>query len=256
MFTRSSAASSRSLRPVVDPDGGSFEPLNSLAGSPHRLARWRTYYSGEELVPSFVLIGPRGHGVPVRLALIAGLSVEERIGTTALAKLLVECELAPLLAQDYAVFGYPWANRKPQRGSREFSKDFWRGSTDPAVRFFEHEFEVNQFDAVVFIQGNELISGFQLRTCSRFIATEVLWPAVELAQRFLPLAPEPIRVWPCQGSQQTSIFNLGHLRPRPFCLSVCTPRHAPEENQIAAIVFGIKQILQHYRAAAGYARRL
>ena len=123
-------------------------------------------------------------------------------------------------------------------------------------RFLERELEGNQFDGVIFIQGNQPISGFQIRTCSRFIATEVLWPAVELAQRFVPLAPEPIRLWPSSGTEPTSIFNLGHLRPRPFCLSVCTPRQQPGENQISAIVFGIKQILHHYRAVVGYAGRL
>ena len=52
------------------------------------------------------------------------------------------------------------------------------------------------------------------------------------------------------------IFHTDHLRPRPFCVSLCTPRQQPGENQIAALVFAIKQILRHYRAAVGYAGRL
>jgi hypothetical protein len=77
-----------------------------------------------------------------------------------------------------------------------------------------------------------------------------------LAQRFVPLAPEPIRLWSSSGFESTSIFNTGHLRPRPFCLSLCTPRQQPAENQISAIVFSLKQILHHYRAAIRYAECL
>ena len=243
--------------PALDPDEGWLEPLNALADQSPSLARWRSFRSGGRVVPSFVLIGPRGGGVPIRLALLAGLTAEDALATTALAKLLVELALAPLLAQDYALFGYPQINPMPRRADgREFTTEFWHGSTDPAVRFCGHELETNQFDAVLFLQANQPLAGFQIRSCSRFIAAEVLWPAVELAQRFVPLASEPIRLWPASGSEPTWIFHTGHLRPRPFCVSLCTPRQQPGENQIAALVFAIKQILRHYRAAVGYAGRL
>jgi len=243
--------------PALDPDEGWLDPLNALADQSPRLARWRSCRAGGRLVPSFVLIGPRGRGVPIRLALLAGLTAEDAVATTAVAKLLVELALAPLLAQDYALFGYPQVNPM-HRGAdgHEFTTDFWHGSTDPAIRFCEHELETNEFDAVLFLQANQPLAGFQLRSSSRFIAAEVLWPAVELAQRFVPLAPEPIRLWPSSGPESTWIFNTRHLRPCPFCVSLCTPRQQPGENQIAALVFAIKQILRHYRAAVGYAGRL
>lgn len=88
------------------------------------------------------------------------------------------------------------------------------------------------------------------------LAAEVLWPAVELAQRFVPLAPEPIQPWPSSGPEPAWIFQTGHLRPRPFCVSLCTSRQQPSESQMAALVFALKQILRHYRAAVGYAGRL
>ena len=205
-----------------------------------------------------MLVGPRGQGVPIRLALIAGLSAEDAVATVALTKLLIELDLAPLLAQDYALFGYPQANPTPRAAGagRDFTKDFWRGSADPAVRFFEREFEVNAFDAIIFIQANQPVPGFQIRTCNRLIATEVLWAAVEVAQRFVPLAPEPIRLWPSFEAEQASIFNTGHLRPRPFCLSLCTPGQRSGEEQIAAVVFGLKQILHHYRVLIRHTQQL
>ncbi|MBV8900556.1 MAG: hypothetical protein JOY92_10660 [Verrucomicrobia bacterium] len=243
--------------PALELDENALAPLNNLADRSPGLARWRSFHAGGKVIPSFVLIGPRGRDLPIRLALIAGLSAGDTVATAALAKLLIELDLASLLAQDYALFGYPQANPHPWDGDgRAFTNDFWRGSIDPAVRFFEQELERNEFDAVVFIRGDQPISGFQIRTCSRLIATEVLWPAVELAQRFVPLASEPIRLWLPSGFEPASIFNTGHLRPRPFCLSLCTPRQQPGENQISAIVFSLKQILQGYRAALRYAERL
>jgi hypothetical protein len=257
MPTRSASDSSCTVPPALEGEEDWLATLNTLAGRSPGLARWRSFYSDGRVIPSFVLIGPRGRDLPIRLALIAGLHAEDTVATAALAKILVGLDLASLLARDYALFAYPQAN--PQScgvASREFTNDFWCGSADPAVRFFEHELESNEFDAVIFIQGNQAISGFQIRTCSHLIATEVLWPAIGLAQRFVPLAPEPIRLWPSSAFESTSIFNTRHLRPRPFCLSLCTPGRQPGENQISAIVFSITQILHHYRAAIRYAGRL
>src|SRR5690348_8029626 len=140
--------------PALDPDAGWLEPLNLLVDRSPSLARWRSFRAGEQVIPSFVLIGPRGHGVPIRLALIAGLAPEDTVATAALAKLLVDFDLAPLLAQDYALFGYPQADAKTRGACHNDANDFWRGSADPAVRFLERELEGNQFDGVIFIQGN------------------------------------------------------------------------------------------------------
>lgn len=257
MPTQLASGPSCTLLPALEPSESWLAPLNTLAHHSASLARWRSFRAGGKVIPSFVLIGPRGRSLPIRLALIAGLNAEDTVASAALAKLLVELDLASLLAQDYALFGYPLANpRSRGAGGREFTNDFWCGSADPAVRFFERELEGNGFDAVIFIQGNQPISGFQIRTCSHLIAAEVLWPAVELAQRFVPLAPEPIRLRPSASFEPASIFNTGHLRPRPFCLSLSTPRQQPGENQISAIIFSLKQILHQYRAAIRYAEYL
>ncbi|HEY0793440.1 MAG TPA: hypothetical protein VGD78_20425 [Chthoniobacterales bacterium] len=241
---------------ALEPNDAWLEPLEALVAQSPSMARWRSFRQEDEVAPNFVLIGPRGRGMPIRVALIAGLTPEDVVATTALAKFLVELDLAPLLAKDVALFGYPRANPLPRMPGRRFAEDFWHGSDDPAVRFIEHELTGNGFDAVIFLQGNQPISGFQIRTCSRVMATEIVWPAIELAQRFVPLAPEPVRLWPAFSATANSIFDTRHLRPRPFCLSLCTPRSQSVANQISAMVFAAKQILQHYRAAVGHAGRL
>ena len=197
------------------------------------------------MIPSYVFIGPRGGSVPIRLALLGGISPEDLVSTSAIVKLLVELDLAPLLAQDFALFSYPVAD--PVRASRR-SPDFWTDAPDPMKRYFEQELAENQPDGVITAMGNEAISGFQIQVSSRLIATEVLWPALEIVQRLLPLASEPIQTFPQPRNSQ--------LRSVPFSLIIRTPRYMPFENQVSAIAFSVKQILHHYRALVSQVDKL
>jgi hypothetical protein len=231
-----------------------WHPLDMLAAESPGLAKWRSVAIDGRAIPSYVFIGPRGGSVPIRLALLGGILEEDLLSTSAIVKLLVELDLAPLLAQDFALFAYPLAN--PPRASNrspDFASDFWRGASDPIVQYFERELTENELDGVIAVKGNEPISGFQIQVSSRVIATEVLWPALELAQRLVPLASEPIQIFPRLESNRCSVFSLGHARPGPFNLMIRTPRHMPFDNQVSAIAFSVKQILYHYRALVSHA---
>lgn len=241
----------------ADPAQQIWNPLDLLARESAGLAKWRSLAIDGRVVPSYVFIGPRGGHVPIRLALLGGIETEDLLSTSAIVKLFVELDLAPLLAQDFALFGYPVANpRRALRASPDFSADFWKGGTDPIIRFFEQELAENELDGVIAVKGNEPIAGFQIQVSSRVIATEVLWPALELAQRLVPLASEPIQIFPRLQNDRNSLFSLGHARPGPFSLMVRTPKHMPFENQISAITFSVKQILHHYRALVSHAESL
>jgi hypothetical protein len=96
----------------------------------------------------------------------------------------------------------------------------------------------------------------QIPVSNRVIASEVLWPALELAQRLVPLPSEPIQVFPGLQNNCHSLFSLGHARPGPFSLIIRTPKHTPVENQISAIVFTVKQILHYYRVLVSQAGSL
>jgi hypothetical protein len=234
-----------------------LSPLKSLAAKSSNLAGWRTMQIAGNSLPSFVLIGPRGGSVPIRLAVVGGLRPDELVSTSAVAKLLVELDLAPLLAQDFALFGYPVANPSRDDGAEpDFERDFWHEVNDPVVRFFERELAGNELDGVIGVYGDESIAGFQVQVCSRVIATEVLWPTVEFAQRLVPLAAEPIRYFPRMSQPKGAFYDVRHLRPRPFCLTIHTPRRVPFENQVSAIAFSIKQILYRYRSLIGDAESL
>jgi len=241
----------------ADPVDQIWSPLNLLAWESASLAKWRSLAVEGQVVPSYVLIGPRGGHVPIRLALIAGLECEDLLSTNALVKLLVEFDIAPLLAQDFALFGYPIAN--PDRASHrssDFNNDFWKNASDPVIRYFEQELTENQLDGIIAVKADEPIAGFQIQVSNRVIASEVLWPALELAQRLVPLASEPIQVFPGLQNNCHSLFSLGHARPGPFSLMIRTPKHTPVENQISAIVFTVKQILHYYRVLVSQAGSL
>jgi len=234
-----------------------WAPLDLLALESPGLAKWRGLALEGGVVPSYVFIGPRGGRVPIRLALLGGIESGDLISTNAVVKLLVNLDLAPLLAQDFALFGYPVAN--PHRSSGhfpDFAADFWKSATDPTIQYFEQELTANELDGIIAVKANEPISGFQIQVSSRVIASEVLWPVLELVQRLVPLASEPIQIFPQLQSDRHSLFSLGHARPGPFSLMIRTPRHMPSENQISAIVFSVEQILRHYRVLVSHAGAL
>jgi hypothetical protein len=240
-----------------DPQEQLWNPLDSLALESAGLAKWRSLAVDRQVVPSYVFIGPRGGKIPIRLALLAGIESEDWLSTNAIVKLLVELDLAPLLAQDFALFSYPLANPHRAAGRRpDFTTDFWKGASDSVIRYFEQEFAENQLDGIIAVKANEPIAGFQIQVSSRMIATEVLWPTLELAQRLVPLASEPIQIFPRLQSNRHSLFSLGHTRPGPFSLMIRTPKHMPLENQISAIVFSVKQILHCYRVLVSHADSL
>jgi hypothetical protein len=234
-----------------------WEPLDLLAEESAGLAKWRSFAVDGHVIPSYVFIGLRGGSVPIRLALLGRIEPKDLVSTSAIIKLLVELDLSPLLARDFALFSYPIANpSRVSRRSPDFSTDFWADAPDPTIRYFEHELAGNQLDGIIAAKGDEAISGFQFQVSSRVIASEVLWPALEIAQKFVPLATEPIQVFPQLQNSRHSLFSLGQSRPGPFSLMIRTPRYAPFENQVSAIVFSVEQILQQYRTLVNYTNKL
>ncbi|HTC13217.1 MAG TPA: hypothetical protein VK692_03300 [Chthoniobacterales bacterium] len=241
------------ISPVEEP----WSHLDLLTAESPGLAKWRGLAVDGQVVPSYVFIGPRGGRVPIRLALLAGIEYGEMLSTHAIIKLLLDLDLAPLLARDFALFGYPVAN--PHRASGRFSDftgDFWKSASDPVIQYFEQELTANELDGILAVKANEPIAGFQIQVSSRVIASEVLWPVLELIQRLVPLAGDPIQIFPQRPNDCHSLFSLGHARPGPFSLMIRTPKHMPIENQVSAIVFCVEQILRYYRILVSHASSL
>jgi hypothetical protein len=78
-----------------------------LAAESPNLAKWRSIAVDGRVFPSYVFVGPRGGSVPTRLALLGRIDSQDLLSTDVIVKLLIELDLAPLLAQDFALFAYP-----------------------------------------------------------------------------------------------------------------------------------------------------
>src|SRR5215210_8011905 len=71
----------------------------SLLGSQHPMRVNGTDFE----IPKFMLLGQRGGGKPIRIAFFAGLDAESMDTIAALSRLLLQLELNPALARDFAL---------------------------------------------------------------------------------------------------------------------------------------------------------
>jgi len=93
-------------------------------------------------IPKFMLLGQRGGGKPIRIALFGGIDDHGSLdGIAAISRLLVEAEMQPALVRDYALFAYPLVNvfeyqRPEKRGLESFDRRYAWERADGDVRFF------------------------------------------------------------------------------------------------------------------------
>ena len=238
MFSCRSFATAASLNPSI----------NLLSESKNILAlptRART----EEDVPGLVFVGDRQEQIPVRLVIFAEGGKGNSVGNQALLKLLVDLNLAPLLAHDYALFCYL---SFPQVAK---THDFpaWNVRWDKLP--VPEELQVFDADGFISIRANDSVGGLQIEASDLTIANEVAWPAVIRASKIQPLDAEPVRCVQTDESNWPE-RNLSSLPSNAFRLVIRTPWLAETGHQIAAIGIALKEILLQYRSLRSFARAL
>jgi hypothetical protein len=195
-----------------------------LAAQSPNLAKWRSVTADGRIVSSYVLIGHRMGRVPIRLGLVGGIRIFDFLSTISIAKLLLELDLAPVVARDFALFAYPVANPSRALGTEpDFDTSFWKGSPDPVIRFFERELTTGEFDGLVAVRGDEPLAGFQIQISSDIIGKEVLWRALELPQKVVPLADETHSDSSTNGGFKTFIYQFCSSLPQPLQLGYSDP---------------------------------
>ena len=230
------------------PPGTVFEPLESISSYPSHLVRWRECADSKYKLTSYVFIGQRTNNLPVRMAFVAGLRSHDDLAQRALAKLLVELEVAPLVGRDYALFSYALTREPSDEAAETFGSDWLDESSgvQPILQVLESDLASSDVDGFISIATNERVSGFQFETDSELIATEVAWPTLEVAGRFVPLAEEPVKVLPSAILRRQR--GLGRGVPKQmFGLTLRTPEDSGPEEQVSAIVFSSIRVLQEYR---------
>src|ERR1700722_12738995 len=228
--------------------GPGFEPLDSISSYPSHLVRWRECADSKLKLSSYVFIGQRTSNLPVRMAFVAGLRSHDDLAQRALAKLLVELEVAPLVGSDYALFSYAVMRESNDDMGEAFTNDWLDESSgvQPILQVLESDMASSDVDGFISIVTNERANGFRIETDSELIATEVAWPALEVAGRFVPLAEEPVKVLPSAILRRQ--LGLGRGIPKQmFGLTLHTPEDSVPVEQVSAIVFSSIRVLQAYR---------
>jgi hypothetical protein len=221
--------------------------LNLLAESKNILAL-PTSTRSKESAAGLVFVGQRQEQVPVRLVILAENEEVDEVGSLALLKLLVDLDLAPLLAHDYALFCYL---RFPRRAKTYFDRQHWHVHWSKTP--LPEELATVDVDGFISIRANDSVGGLRIESSNRTIANEVAWPAVARASRIQPLDVEPVR-W--VQSDEVSWGLPFDLPANAFRLAIRTPWVAETENQIASIGIALKEILVQYRSLRNFAKAL
>jgi hypothetical protein len=217
-------------------------------------------------LPKFLLLGERGSGVPIRLGLYAGLAADQLDTVIAASRLLLQLELSPILAQDYAVFACPVVNLAGFGWEKsplvQFQKRYAKGAPDGDVRYFRDDFAKWKHDGLIFLRSTGMNSAFSATVRSQVLADEVVSPALEALAPFVPMARQPVRVLPESAVARLADFHAGRLlptpdtRPWPFEIELYAPASVDCERRVRSLFLAVIEILRRYRQFIAHAKEL
>lgn len=232
----------RLLEPLVESAGYSDYLVSGSVG---------VFQSGgrDYNIPRLVFMGPKGGGERIRFGIFAALRGTDTAGASAVLEFLQQLEAAPDTGADYQLHAYPVCNptgfedgTPHARGGRDLTREFWRGSRQPEVYFIEREVGIFNFHGVIVLQSADRAGGLRVSSPSAILSEALAVPAVAASLPYLPTDAEavhnvlPIRVL-------TASEELPHP---PFELTLETPRSAPHEQQVRALVVALHSILASY----------
>ncbi len=217
-------------------------------------------------IPKFLLLGQRGGGQPIRVAIFAGLDAGSADTALAVARLLLQFELAPALARDYALFAYPVVNAEgfdtPAKPLAHFERRYAADRPDDDVRFFKSELANWAFDGLLSLRSDPHADGFHAAVRSEVIGREVALPALETIARTLPSPAKPLLH--CPDARHARFADLVHgklvppasSRPHPFEIEIFAPSSLPIEQRVIGLFLIVQGILLNYRRMISHAANL
>ena len=267
------------VRPPLDtePDAGGAPFAETLLEilfdvSSHSESLMATRHSArvsgcEVEIPKFMLLGQRGGGKPIRVALFSGTDDRGSLdGFAAIARLLLEAEMQPALAQDYAIFAYPLINVPDSRlpfSRRQFPEPRYPWERpDGDVQFLRSELRKWRFDAILTLGSDPVAEGFHAVVRSNVLAKEVVLPALERVETVTPVKSRPVRLRP--GDLKTRLADHAdgkltpppELRPYPFEAELFAPGSAAREERIRSLFISVHEILRNYRRLLAHASNI
>jgi hypothetical protein len=218
-------------------------------------------------LPNFLLLGQRGGGHPVRVGLFSGLDAESEETVLALSRLLLQFELSPRLAQDFAVFAYPIVNAfgfaRGKASLAEFERRFAADrEVDGDVQFFRRELAKWSFDGVITLRVDRAADGFYAVHRSAVLGKEVVAPALEAISPGLPLRANA-RVWR-PDDRGARLADIAHGRlsaaaggpPYPFEIELFAPGRIGVEQRVTGLFLLVQEVLRNYRRLIAHAANL
>jgi protein MpaA len=216
-------------------------------------------------IPKFMLLGQRGGGKPIRIALFGGIDDHGSLdGMAAITRMLVQMELQPSLARDYALFAYPLVNlfeyQEPETRIEPFERRYAWERPDGDVRFFRSELRKWRFDGILTLRTDPQAHGFRATVRSEVLANEVVRPALERVATVTPISSRPIKVRPGDMNTRLGDYADGRLtappelRPYPFEAELFAPGNVPEELRIRSLFVAVHEILRNYRLLLAHAQ--
>lgn len=222
---------------------------------------------GERTVelPHFLLLGQRGGGTPLRVALFGGFDAGRNETVHAVSRLLLQYELAPRLATDFALFAYPIVNATGFSESAMPLGVFERRMADDRggdVRFFKHELGKWGFDGLITLRVDDAADGFHAVHRSAVIGREVVEPALRSIAPTLPLRSPARTFRPGDPLARVDEIAQGKLTaftptpPYPFEIEIYAPGAITAEERITGLFLIVQEILRGYRRMIAHAAHL
>jgi len=205
-------------------------------------------------------MGAKGGGDTTRIGIFATLHGDEPEGALALTRFVSLLEANPETAKGYALFLYPVCNptgfednTRHSRSGKDLSREFWRGSAEPEVRYLESEICMHAFDGIITLHSDSGSEGLYGFVSGAVHSQSLLEPALREAEKFLPRNQRRV----IDGfSARRGIITSGYpgglksvpgLPRPPFEVTLETPQKAPLHRQVEALVAALQTILVEYR---------
>jgi protein MpaA len=220
-------------------------------------------------LPRYLFIGPRGGDDPIRIGLFASLHGDQPESTSALLMFLRILEATPELARNYFLFVYPICNptgfedgTRCSRRGRDLNREFWNNSREPEITLLQSEICSHALDGIISLHTDDSSSGLYAFTRSYTVGKSLVEPALAAADPILPRnTSELIDGFPANDGVVRAVYTGAisgppKIRPRPFEIALCAPKHAARYQTEQGLVLALQSILTNYRELKAYAQNL
>lgn len=224
---------------------------------------------GTDGLPRYLHLGPQGGGDYVRLGIFASIHGDEPEGALALTRFVTELERNPDLAKGYAIFIYPVCNptgfedaTRYSRSGKDLNREFWKGSSEPEVRWLETEIWTHAFHGIINLHSDDTSDGLYGYVNGEVLSEHLLEPALQAAEQHLPrnrrrrIDGFPARKGIIYESFDGVLRSVPGLKPAPFELTLETPQRAPLHRQVEAFHTALQTILVEYRYLVAVAQNI